>query len=317
LGLPPERLEKADLLSEERVQEIEEHMRRNIYFSNDWSLPFYLAQAYHGFIATAYAKQGQPALLLPEMQLSYAVLQHEDLHISRKSRRRAGRYRLTIDQRLDDVLAGVKANHENCWVTNEYETLLRVLNRRAVAVPVLGTNSTVKVHSIELLDGDVVVAGEIGYAVGAVYVSLTGFFNRTSVKDVIVQPADQLASGVIDEEVIAKAKLKHDGAGTVQLVALGRLLQRCGFSFWDLGHPPRPKTETREACMMYKADIGAKVLQRDIFLKLWKVAREQTPHMTLNTAVGPDGVNAKDIICGDTSPAVLSTDAAQSEQRTP
>merc|ERR1740123_54147 len=52
-------------------------MRRNIYFSNDWSLPFYLAQAYHGFIATAYAKQGQPALLLPEMQLSYAVLQHE------------------------------------------------------------------------------------------------------------------------------------------------------------------------------------------------------------------------------------------------
>ena len=121
LGLPPERLEKSDLLSQERVLDIEEHMRRNIYFSTDWSLPFYLAQAYHGFIATAYMEEGQPTLLLPEMQLSYAVLQHVDLHISRKTRRRSGRYRLTIDQRLDDVLAGVKTNHKNSWVSKDGE----------------------------------------------------------------------------------------------------------------------------------------------------------------------------------------------------
>eukprot|EP00747_Dinoflagellata_sp_TGD_P216871 gnl/TRDRNA2_/TRDRNA2_89348_c0_seq2.p1 gnl/TRDRNA2_/TRDRNA2_89348_c0~~gnl/TRDRNA2_/TRDRNA2_89348_c0_seq2.p1 ORF type:complete len:159 (+),score=30.49 gnl/TRDRNA2_/TRDRNA2_89348_c0_seq2:57-533(+) len=150
------------------------------------------------------------------------------------------------------------------------------------------------------------------YWAGAVYVSLTGFLDRSSVKEVTAPPGDTVNGEVASGDANAKEKLKHDGAGTVQLVALGVLLQRCGFSFWDLGHPPRPKTETREARMMYKADIGAKVLQRADFLKLWKVGREKTPQMSLNAAVGAEGVCAKDIICCDRSASLPSTEVASS-----
>lgn len=59
-------------------------------------------------------------------------------------------------------------------------------------------------HTIEVWDGDDLVAGEVGISVGQIYMSLTGFCHQS-------------------------------GAGTVQLQALGRLLGQLGFKLWDLG----------------------------------------------------------------------------------
>ena len=77
------------------------------------------------------------------------------------------------------------------------------------------------------------MAGEIGYRVGRVYTSLTGFFDR------------------------------HDpelrNVGKLQLVLLARHLQAAGFAFWNLGQPE----------MQYKRDLGARVLPRPVFLRRW------------------------------------------------
>ena len=54
---------------------------------------------------------------------------------------------------------------------------------------------------------DELVAGDLGYTVGGVYTSLTGFHTENN-------------------------------AGSVLLCALGRYLELNGFAFWDLGNLP-------------------------------------------------------------------------------
>ena len=90
------------------------------------------------------------------------------------------------------------------------------------------------------------VAGELGYAVGKVYTSLTGFYS-------------------------------NGGEGSVQLCALGRMLSQCGFAMWDLG--------MGGSGMKYKTELGAHMLKREDFLKcfdrcsrvapLWKEQEEK------------------------------------------
>jgi Leu/Phe-tRNA-protein transferase len=62
------------------------------------------------------------------------------------------------------------------------------------------------VHSVEVWDKDSgdLVAGEIGYSVGSIYTSMTGFYSKS-------------------------------GCGTIQMAVLGKLLEKEGFKVWDLG----------------------------------------------------------------------------------
>lgn len=53
-------------------------------------------------------------------------------------------------------------------------------------------------------DGTTLLAGDVGVIVGAVYTSFSGFFIK-------------------------------DGVGTIQILAMARALQKCGFAFLDLG----------------------------------------------------------------------------------
>merc|ERR1711957_1004522 len=84
------------------------------------------------------------------------------------------------------------------------------------------------------------LAGEIGFSIGNVYTSLSGWTQeRTS-----------------------------EGLGTAQLALMGRWLQRKGCAFWSLGHCYSPE-------MDYKRQLGHRVYPREDFLILLAKHRGQ------------------------------------------
>jgi Leu/Phe-tRNA-protein transferase len=77
---------------------------------------------------------------------------------------------------------------------------------------------------------DMLIAGEIGYIISKTYTSLSGFTNK-----------------------------KYNNYGKLQMVLLAKYLEQNSFEFWNMGHP----------YMQYKLDLGAKILSRKSFLKIW------------------------------------------------
>jgi len=79
------------------------------------------------------------------------------------------------------------------------------------------------------------LAGEIGFSIGHVYTSLSGWTGeRTS-----------------------------EAVGTAQLMLLGRWLRRRGYAFWSLGHCYSPE-------MDYKRQLGHRIYTREQFRALLK-----------------------------------------------
>jgi len=78
------------------------------------------------------------------------------------------------------------------------------------------------------------VSGEIGYKIGSIYTSLSGFTNKEK---------------------------KYNNWGKLQLVLLNNYLKENGYSYWNLGHPH----------LQYKIDLGAKVYSRKDFLHNWYI----------------------------------------------
>lgn len=93
----------------------------------------------------------------------------------------------------------------------------------------------VRMHSCEVHDRETgaLVAGEVGYASGGVYTSLSGFHEPGT-----------------------------DSAGTVQLYCLGAILSKLNFRMWDLGMG-----------MEYKFGLGAREMSREGFLSVLREAR--------------------------------------------
>ena len=98
----------------------------------------------------------------------------------------------------------------------------------AVAVGAAGASS-----SGAALPARTPLAGEIGFSVGGVYTSLSGWTGERS----------------------------HESVGTAQLVLLGRWLQARGYGFWSLGHCYSPQ-------MDYKRQLGHRIYPRDDFRQL-------------------------------------------------
>ncbi len=205
------------------------------YWSEDWSEEFYVELAKMGFISTSFdTKEG--LVLLPELQFEYAILDFENLHISKKTQKllNADVATLSFNARFDEALERFSTQHKNNWLKNEYAELMKKLHKNQDA------HANFKIISVELIckERDELIAGEIGYAIGRTYTSLSGFSSKEK---------------------------KYDNYGTLQLVLLAKRLQKEGYVFWNLGHPH----------MEYKQKLGSVTHTRKEFLKRWEKAINQ------------------------------------------
>lgn len=200
----------------------------DLYWSDEFSSEFYISLAQRGFISV-YDESHD--LILPELQHHYAVLPWENIHISRNVKsiiKKINKSQHSLIIKIDNNITGILDNINNAypdnWLTGSYRELLEQIYAEKPA--------NFSFHSVELYLDSTLVAGEIGYSIGTVYTSLSGFSSR-------------------------QQEIKH--LGTLQLLSLAEILRQQGYSFWNLGHPQ----------MEYKIALGAIVTARQDFLKLW------------------------------------------------
>jgi len=203
--------------------------KSNFYLSDDLSKDFYINQALCGFISTSINFEDK-FYLVPEMQFEYAILDFENLHISKKVHKLLNKneFEFHINRNLNLVLDNISKFHKTNWLTQEYKKLISSLK------DYIHQNIDFEIFSVELYDKNTkeLIAGEIGYKINSTYTSLTGFSSNNK---------------------------KYNNWGKLQLVLLGKYLEKENFSFWNLGHP----------YMQYKFDLGAVTYKRKDFLTRW------------------------------------------------
>lgn len=139
------------------------------------------------------------SVLAPKIHRSRCVIRLSTrMHTSRKAKKLGRRCFLSIGQDFDGVVSGIVNQHLNTWIVQEYISGLKCIFLNP------GKFSGVTLHSIELWEDDKLIAGELGYSVGSIYTSLSGFHTKNN-------------------------------SGTVQMLALGKTLRKRGFEVWDLG----------------------------------------------------------------------------------
>ena len=233
------RITKKDINTATLHSSIYPNMEENYYISEDFSCEFYVALAKAGFISVSKTVD-EKQYLIPEIQFEYAVLDFENLHITKKVKKllqTENLYTFSISQHFDEVLERIQEYHTDNWLEGKYITLLK--NLRSYK------DNEFTIMSVELIDKQTnrIVAGEIGYAINSTYTSLTGFFTREK---------------------------RYNNWGKLQLVLLAEYLKNNDFSFWNLGHP----------YMQYKLDLGASVLNRKDFLRRWLSVVQKYSKMT-------------------------------------
>ncbi|OWZ19406.1 hypothetical protein PHMEG_0006366 [Phytophthora megakarya] len=163
---------------------------------------------YEGFLPIASDFQGQ-CFLLPKLHRQRCVLliqPHAPEHVPKIVRKRAKKFKFVLNRDFDAVVEGCHEKHGIPWlyppIVESFKTLFQAGDDGVELYPGI----KVRFFTVELYDvaTDTIVAGELGYTVGSVYTSLTGFS-------------------------------RANGAGTVQLHALSKFLYLAGFKVWDLG----------------------------------------------------------------------------------
>lgn len=138
----------------------------------------------------------ETSLLLVKCHHQRCILDPWGVHVATNVKRYSRGLTIRCDSDFPTAIQAVTVAHENNWLVPELVSVLSELYKTQV--------NGVRTHSVEVFHDDVLVAGEIGYSIGKVYTSLSGFHRR-------------------------------NGAGSVQMVALAVLLRDAGFDFWDLG----------------------------------------------------------------------------------
>ena len=196
-------------------------------YVNHYHDDFYIAKSFdprlvaqlmvEGFLPIA----GSSRFLLPKLHLERCVLQlrpHSNLHISKSTRKKSKRFQLSLNEAFDEVVKGCHKQHGINWLFPPIVSAFRAMQKETIEhgefEAQLVENGSfqpsdtvpLRFYSVEIWNAATgeLAGGELGYSVGGIYTSLTGF-------------------------------TREDAAGSVQLAALGKLLLQCGFLHWDLG----------------------------------------------------------------------------------
>ncbi len=142
--------------------------------------------------------------LLPKLHVKRCVLKLSDLHIGKQARKKAKNFTFTVDTCFELVCAKIIGQHGAGWFFPPLVNTF-ILMHRSNESGGSGVLHKSTLHSIEIWDSEgKLVAGEVGYAYGSCYTSLSGFSSASS-------------------------------AGTVQLSCIGAHLNLRGYTEWDLG----------------------------------------------------------------------------------
>lgn len=221
------------------------------FWTDDWSPQIFRRFLLAGFLTISCPLPHQSPVLLAQLHTQYSVLDWPKLHLSRKVRQliRSGALKergahLRFTDNVNAVSAGIRRSYgDRAWLIPRYAQLL---TRARCEFPI-----RIQTLATELRDDEGrLLGGELGYAIGAVYTSLTGFLDRDA------------------------ANVNH--YGKVQLATLARILQQCGYAFWNLGEPT----------LQYKLDLGVVQTPRPEFLHRWHEAITQQPACRLDQLIG-------------------------------
>lgn len=195
---------------EENPDSVADEVIRNNLDEFCWSLyfePEFLVRLfYSGFlpIARDLGLPNDPVYcLLPKLHFKRSVIDVENFQVSSSKRKKLNKSfpgcRVSVDASFEQVINFCLSQHgDNNWLFPPLRKALSHINSHS-------GNGPVKVHSVEFTDPDGrIIAGDIGYEIGSIYTSMTGFYSAS-------------------------------GAGSALLYSLASWLKLKGFTTWDLG----------------------------------------------------------------------------------
>jgi hypothetical protein len=238
LRLPP---------SEEGVDQLLQQLpvlsRTSLFPVSTWSPSVLARLAFEGLFVVTWRDARGAVEPLAELQPFYGVLLWPHFEASGTVRRSLRRLRASHGLRLDNCrdpsrtwerLDAYHGGGGRNWLTRRYlDALLAASKDEALNFKL----ACIELYDDSSQDGEP-LAGEVGFTVGRVYTSLSGW----------------------------TAQRSAEGHGTAQLVLLGRWLQRRGYAFWSLGH-------CYDLPMAYKRHLGHRVYPRADFLRLLRLHR--------------------------------------------
>ncbi|KAJ1448292.1 acyl-CoA N-acyltransferase [Pelagophyceae sp. CCMP2097] len=199
--------------------------RGEFCWASSFEAKFVVRLMAHGFLPMAQRvgrlQSGQAYhVLLPKMHRERCALHFREVHVHRSVRRKAKNFSVSCDTSFDLVVAAISKQHgADCWLYAPLVVAFKAIFDDPFAAAAQGAakparaasgrpdrpEPLVRMHTFECWDEHgALVAGELGYACGDIYTSLSGFSDAAS-------------------------------AGSVQCAATARCLERSGFSLWDLG----------------------------------------------------------------------------------